>query len=134
MKKTQLIARLLMGGIYGLSVLFTVLGMMPEHEMPPDAQMFIGGLLASKYVMPFVKIIEAVCALAFLTGNFLALATVVIFPVTLNIALFHTLLEPGGMMMGILLLAANLLLAYTLRDEYASLFHRKHHPHQPAAR
>lgn len=125
MKKLQLITRIVLGGIYGIVVLMTIFNLMPHKELQPGAQTFIVGLLASKYLIPFVKTVEGICAVAFLTGSFLPLATVIIFPITLNIALYHTILDPAGMPVGLFLLAVNLLLAYTLRDEYAPLFQRK---------
>lgn len=125
MKKLQLISRLILGVIYGGVVIMTVLSLMPHKELQPGAQTFVMGLLASKYLMPFVKIVEGICAIAFLTGSFLPLATIVIFPITLNIVLYHAVLDPAGTPIGLVLLVANLLLAYTLRHEYASLFQRK---------
>jgi putative oxidoreductase len=125
MKKLQLITRLVLGVIYGGVVIMTILNLMPHKELEPGAQTFVMGLLASKYLIPFVKAVEGLCAIAFLTGSFLPLATVIIFPITLNIFLYHVILDPAGTPVGLVLLVANLLLAYTLRDEYAPFFRRK---------
>jgi len=50
---------------------------------------------ATVYLMPLLKVTELLCGLAFISGRFVPLATVVIFPITLNILLFHTFLAPG---------------------------------------
>ena len=60
------------------------------------------GVQASVYMMTTVKVFELVCAVAFLSGKFVPLASVVIFPITLNILLFHTFLAPDGLFIAIL--------------------------------
>jgi putative oxidoreductase len=75
-------------------------------------------MAASGYLLPVVKGIELLCAIAFLTGRFVPLATVVIFPITLNILLFHGVLAPDSLIVPIGLLLGNLFLAYAYRQHY----------------
>ena len=79
------------------------------------------GIVASVYFIPLLKITELVCAIAFLSGRFVPLATVVIFPIVLNIVFYHAFLVPEGLPVAILLLLGNLFLAYANRKRYASL-------------
>ena len=80
------------------------------------------GMAVSGYMMTTVKLVEFICAIAFLSGRFVPLATVVIFPITVNILLFHAFLEPSGLPVALLLMIGNFFLAWFYRDRYKSLF------------
>jgi len=82
--------------------------------------------MASGYLMPFIKITELLCGLAFITGRFNTLASVAIFPITINIFLYHLILNPkGGLPIAVFVLLANLFIAYYYRANYKSLFAAK---------
>lgn len=121
MKVAVIIVRMLMGILFLVSVIGFFFKLMPQPELQGNAELFVTGLGASGYLMPVVKVIELLCALAFLSGRFLPLATVVIFPVTVNILLFHGFLAPEGMIIPILLFTGNLFLAYAFRKSYQPL-------------
>lgn len=121
MKIAATIVRILMGLLFLVSVLNFFFPFMPAPPMGDGAKTFIIGLSASGYLMPLVKIVELLCAIAFITGRFVPLAAVVIFPITLNIVLFHATLAPQNMGIQIFLLLGNLFLAYYYRKNYESL-------------
>jgi uncharacterized membrane protein YphA (DoxX/SURF4 family) len=81
-------------------------------------KVFSDGLEASIYLMPTVKVIELLCGLAFVSGKFVRLAVVVIFPIIVNIVCVHLFLEPSGLVVAIPLALADLFLAYYYRDSY----------------
>lgn len=85
----------------------------------------MAGIMASGYLMTFIKVTELVCAIAFLIGRFVPLATVVIFPITLNILLTHIFVAPEGILTAALLLIGNLFLAWYYRKNYEPLFAMK---------
>lgn len=118
MKIAVVIARVLMGLLYLFSVIAYFFQFLPQQEMTAPAQHFVFGLSAAGYFMPVLKSIELICALALLSGKFVALAAVVIFPITVNIVLFHAFLAPDGMIIPALLLISNLFLAYFYRERY----------------
>jgi uncharacterized membrane protein YphA (DoxX/SURF4 family) len=93
----------------------------PQPELKGGVKVFMTGIEATHYLLPFIKITELLCAIAFLSGRFVPLAAVVIFPITLNILLFHAFLAPEGLPVAILLLLGNLFLAYYYRKNYATL-------------
>ena len=94
---------------------------MPAGELSESAQLFFTGMVASKYLLPVVKTIELLVGIAFLAGKFVPLATVVIFPITLNIVLFHAFLAPEGMLVPVIILLGNLFLAFRYRENYQSI-------------
>jgi uncharacterized membrane protein YphA (DoxX/SURF4 family) len=126
MKIAVIIVRTLMGLMFLFASVTVLFNLMPQPEMPSgDMKTFTSGLAASGYLMTFIKVTELVCALAFLSGRYVTLAAVVIFPVILNIVLTHAFLAPEGLPIAILLLAGNLFLAYYHRENYRSLFKAK---------
>lgn len=80
------------------------------------------GVNASVYLMPLIKITQLVCAIALITGRFVALALVVLFPIMVNIVFFHAFLGPESLPTVIALLLGVLFLAYVYRENYVSLF------------
>lgn len=125
MKIASIIVRILMGAMFAFASIAFFLKLFDVPEATGSVKIFNDGIAASIYLMPTVKIFELLCALAFLSGRFVPLATVVIFPIILNIFLFHAFLEPSGLVMGALLLTGNLFLAYYHRNSYKSLLAAK---------
>ncbi len=125
MKIASIIVRVLMGLMFAFASIVVLFKLMPQPEQTGNVKIFMDGMTASVYLMTTVKIVELVCAIAFLSGRFVALATVVIFPINLNILLFHVFLEPSGLILAILLILGNLFLAYYYRDKYKSILAAK---------
>lgn len=120
------IAAIIVRTLMGLLFLFASITFLFKLFTPPPLtgamKAFNDGMEASVYMYPTVKVIELICGLAFVTGKFVRLAVVVIFPIVLNIFLVHVFLEPSGIVVGGALLVANLFLAIHYRDSYKPLF------------
>ncbi|HJV49784.1 MAG TPA: DoxX family membrane protein [Geothrix sp.] len=124
MKWVVIVVRSLMGLLFlfaSITFLFKLI-----TPPPPTGAMktFSDGLMASRYLMPTVKVIELACGLAFLSGRFVPLATVLIAPIIVNIVLVHAFLAPEGLPLAIFLVLANGFLAYHHRESYKPLFKR----------
>ena len=121
MKMMTIISRIALGIVYtGFSLAF-FFKLLPQQEAGPQATLFMTGLFATGYLIPIVKAVELAAGIAFLSGRFVPLASIMIFPITLNIALFHIALEPEGVIMGLVMLAANVFLFYTYRSHLNGL-------------
>ena len=125
MKIAVIIVRILMGLMFAFASIAYFLKLMHEPEPTGGVKIFNEGIVASVYLMPTVKIFELLCAIAFLSGRFVPLATVVIFPIILNILLFHAFLQPEGVPLAAILLIGNLFLAYYYRDRYKAMLSAK---------
>lgn len=121
MKIAVIIVRVLVGLIYTAFSLMFFFKLMPQQEMSEGVSLFMTGMAASVYMLPLVKAIELICGLALLSGRFVPLAVVVIFPITLNILLFHAFLGPEGLAIPVFLFLGNLFLAYAYRKSYEPL-------------
>jgi putative oxidoreductase len=125
MKIAVIIIRILMGLLFLFASIAFFLKLMPQPELQGDMKLYMTGMAASVYLLPLVKVIELICGIAFVTGWFVPLATVVIFPIVVNIVLVHAFLAPEGLPVAIILLLANLFLAYTYRKNYEPILAAK---------
>lgn len=117
-----IIARLLLGLIFlvfGLNFFFPFIKASPPVGI---AGAFVGGLFQSGYFFKLLKVIEVLSGLLLLTGWFTPLILVALFPISLNILLFHAFLEPEGISLAGLIIVLHLFLAWSYRNYYKPLF------------
>jgi putative oxidoreductase len=124
MKTTVLISRLLLGALYLVFGLDYFLHFIPYQ--PPlhtgAAGAFKAGLMATGYFYPMQKAIQILGGISLLFNRYAPFSAVVLFPISLNVFLFHTFLVPSGFLMGVFLLVPNLLLGLGYRKYYGSMF------------
>jgi uncharacterized membrane protein YphA (DoxX/SURF4 family) len=123
MKTTALVSRLLLGFIYlvfGLDFFLHFIPYQPLHTGKAGA--FIAGLKGTGYFYPMQKVIQIAGGLSLLFNRYAPFSAVVLFPISLNVLLFHTILVPSGWLMGVTLVVPNLLLGYAYRKYYRGMF------------
>ncbi|WPU92065.1 DoxX family membrane protein [Mucilaginibacter sabulilitoris] len=126
MKITVLISRILLGFIYlvfGLDYFFRFIPYQPLHTGATGA--FIAGLKGIGYFYPMIKTIQIVGGISLMINRYAPFSAVVLFPISLNVLLFHTILVPSGWLMGVTLIVPNLLLGYGYRKYYSGMFTAK---------
>jgi len=122
MKIAVLITRILLGLIYVIFGFNFFLHFIPLPAMPGPGGDFEGALFKAGYLFPFMKVIEIATGVALLINKYTAFFVVLIFPVTVNIFLFHAFLSLEGLPIGLLMLLINLFLGYAYRKYYSSVF------------
>lgn len=131
-QKFALAARFTLGAIFFVFGLNGFIGFLPAPPLEGPAATFIGGLAASGYMFPWIKGTEVLVGLSLLTNRFVPLALVILAPISLNILLFHAILAPS-LGLPLLILAAQLLLAWVHRDAYREVLRaRSNLPHETA--
>ena len=125
MKIAVIVVRTLIGLLFLFASITYFLTSPPSPEFTGNTKIFMDGLAASGYIIPVAKIFELLCGLAFVSGRFVALAVVLIFPIALNILFIHSIHLPSGLPVAIPLFLGILFLAYSQRDKYAPLFTSK---------
>ncbi|MEJ5963867.1 DoxX family membrane protein [Pedobacter immunditicola] len=125
MKTLIIIVRVLLGLLFMFASVTYFLKLVPQPELTGNMKTFNDGLNASGYIMPLVKLIELVCGIAFLSGRFVPLATVLILPVVVNIFCVHAFLAPEGLPVAIFVLAATCFLIWVQRKIFIKLFEPK---------
>lgn len=128
MKIAVLIARILLGLIFlifGLNFFFPQVLHLPQPPMSKEAMAFSGGLWGSGYFFQYMKVIEIVSGLFLLLNRYTAFFLLVLLPISLNIALYHTILAPAGAPIGISIIVLNVFLCIAYIKYYSSVFTAK---------
>ncbi|MCR6642689.1 MAG: DoxX family membrane protein [Sporocytophaga sp.] len=119
MKIATITVRILLGLLMAVSGAVVLFNLVEQPEIPAGPlKTFTDGMAASGYLFPLIKIVELVCGLALITGFFVPLATAILFPVSVNILLCHLFIAPEGLPVAIIVVLANLFLAYAHRKNY----------------
>lgn len=121
MKVAAIILRSLMGLLFLFASITYFLNLITPPPLTGAMKLFNDGMAASIYLLPTVKAIELLCGVAFLTGRFVPLATVLIAPIIVNITLLHAFLDPKGLPVALFLVLANSSVAYANRESYKPL-------------
>jgi len=126
MKILTAICRLLPGFIYlvfGLDYFLHFIPYEPHHTGRVAA--FKAGLIGVGYFYPMIKSMQIAGGISLLINRYAPFSAVALFPLSVNVFLYHTILVPSGWWMGVLLLVTNLFLGYAYRAYYRGLFVRK---------
>jgi putative oxidoreductase len=124
-KALILIARIILGLIYFVFGLNFFFHFIPNNLQPEGrAAAFLGGLFQSGYIFPLIKVIEVASGALLLTNRYIVLVLILLMPISINILLFHSVLEPGGMpiIISVLIIVSQLFLGWSYREYYKQLF------------
>lgn len=120
MKIAVLIARYLLGLIFVVFGLNGFFQFLPPPEMSGDAGTFIG-ILVSSNILTVVKVLEVAGGALLLLGRVPA-GAFLLGPVVVNILLFHTLLEPSGLIMALVVTLLETILVVAHWDRFKGIF------------
>lgn len=130
--KGTLAARLVLGLIFTVFGLNGFVGFLPMPPPEGAAGEFMGALAATGYMFPLIKGTEVVAGLLLLSGRLPALALLLLAPIVVNIVLFHAVLAPSGLPLGLLALALGVYLARQYWPAFRSVFHSPEGRHTAA--
>jgi uncharacterized membrane protein YphA (DoxX/SURF4 family) len=111
-------SRLLLGLIFFTFGLNKFLHFIPMGTPSPDEAAAFGGMMAMQYLFPFIALTEISTGFFLLINRFSSLAAVIAMPVSLNIVLFHLVLGPSGLPLGLAVLLSNFLILWTQRSRF----------------
>ena len=94
---------------------------MPMPEMSAEAGALMGAFAEAAYLFPLVGFVELVAGLMLFTKRFNALGAVLMMPITVNIFMIHTVLDPAGFVMGSVLLLLNIWFLYDNKEKFHTL-------------
>lgn len=89
-------------------------------EPPADAMAYWAALMSSKTMM-LVAVVEIAAGLSLLINKYAALMMLIMMSVSVNAVLYHVVLDPAGMMMGLILLILNILMLIAYKDKYKEM-------------
>jgi len=111
--------------VFGLALLFFGLNKifqfipLPEHQ--GFAQSFLDHLTQSGYILPIIMVAQIMAGLSLLLNRFVPVALIVMFPISLNIFLFHAFHAPGALIPATIFLAWNSMLMLSRIRIYRAL-------------
>jgi putative oxidoreductase len=117
-------ARILLGLIFfvfGLNGFLHFIPMRPQDMPTGLAGQYIGVLMQSHYIY-FVAAIQVIGGALLLVNRYVSLALVLLGPVIVNILLYHILMEPKGIVPGLVAAICWLIIAYAARKNLAGVF------------
>jgi putative oxidoreductase len=122
MKIAALIARILLGLLFFVFGLNGFLHFIPMGQMPTgDAGQFIGVMFHSHWIV-FVSAIQVIGGALLLIGRYVPLALILLGPVIVNILVYHILMEPKGIVPGLVAAILWFIVAYSRRENLAGIF------------
>ncbi|KOV78649.1 hypothetical protein [Nocardia sp. NRRL S-836] len=113
--------RVLIGLLYTATGLTGLLNLAPAPDPATLAEAgvrFSGALAETGYMMQLTSATQLVAGLLLVVGRFVPLALALLAPVVVNIFLFHVFLEPSGLVMALVVVAAEIGLAWAYRDRF----------------
>jgi uncharacterized membrane protein YphA (DoxX/SURF4 family) len=128
--KLPTVTRILLGALFLFSSVTALLGVAPPMQLDGNGALFMGGLAATGYFFPLLKVTELIAGLLLVANRATPVALVILAPIIVNIVAFHVFLAPSGLPIAIAMLAGELYLAWTYRDVFAPLFRRGATPAQ----
>jgi putative oxidoreductase len=122
MKIAALIARILLGLVFFVFGLNGFLHFLPVPPLPDnDAGHYIAVMVHSHYIV-FVSAIQVIGGALMLIGRYVPLALILLGPVIVNILLYHSLMEPKGIVPGLVAAILWFVVAYSRRENLAGIF------------
>ena len=116
------VTRVLLGLIF---LVFGLNGFLHFIPMPPltgKAGEFLFGLIKAPYIFPLISSMQIISGVLLLSGSLVPIALLLLFPIALNIFLFHLTLSPSGLGMAGFIIAAIILLVIYYWPVYKSIF------------
>ena len=122
-EKITMVLRILLALIFlvfGLNYYFGYIDMPPPES--EAAQNFMGGLAATGYMFPLIKITEIVTGFLLLINKWVGLALILASVLIVNILCFHLFLDQGGLVMALAMTAMDVVLIYANWNKFKTLF------------
>ncbi len=122
MKVAVTICRVLLGFIFtvfGLNGFFHFIPQPPPAN--PLAIQYMTVLSGSHYFV-FVFLVQVIAGLLLLVGRFVPLALAMLAPVLVNILLYHSLMDPGGLPVAFFASVLWAVVFYRFRSSFSGLF------------
>ena len=116
--KLKITTRIILGIVLLVFGMNKLIPFLPPQNMSEEVMQAFGALMALKFILPTVAIIEVLVGLSLLANRFTSLALVVLMPISYSIAAFHLALDPAGIMPAAFVALLNISLLVINRSTY----------------
>jgi putative oxidoreductase len=122
MKIASMIARYLMGLGFVIFGLNGFLNFLPQPPLPPGPALdYVKNLSTTHYMVP-VFAFQLIGGILLLINRYVPLALTILAPILVNIVMFHSLMQPGGLPMALLFVIFWILVFTSVRSAFTGLF------------
>jgi putative oxidoreductase len=121
MKILDNISRFLLGLVF---LVFGLNGFLHFIPMPPPggvAGQFLGSMFVTKYLL-FVFAIQLIGGVSLLLNRYVPLALTILGPIIVNILLFHSLMNPSGLVLALFVTILWVVVFASVRSAFAGIF------------
>ena len=102
MKKVEIIVRMILGIVLVVFGLDKFLAFVPHgHVMTDELIAAYEGLLANKFILPTVGVVELIAGILLISGRYIILALMALTPIIYGILAFHFAVDINGVLPGI---------------------------------
>ena len=102
MKKVEIIVRMVLGIVLVVFGLDKFLAFVPHgHVMTDELIEAYQGLLANKFILPTVGVVEIIAGILLISGRYIMLALMALAPIVYGILAFHFAVDIHGVLLGI---------------------------------
>lgn len=105
--------------VFGLDKFFEFIP--HNHVMDEDLVAAFTGLMANKFILPTVGVVEAVSGILLITNTYRTLALLLMVPVTYGIIAFHLAVDLEGIMPGLIVAILHIYLLISKRKALTNL-------------
>ena len=124
MNKASTAARIIFGLLWVVFGVNFFLHFIPQPPPPEEGMKFLSGLMANPLFFPLMKVIEIAAGVMLLANIAVPLVLVVLAPITVNILLYHTVLDPAGAGVAIVMTLIHVFLGYAYFNSFRPLFRK----------
>ncbi|MBD77642.1 MAG: hypothetical protein CL840_01720 [Crocinitomicaceae bacterium] len=122
MKKVEIIVRMVLGIVLVVFGLDKFLAFVPHgHVMTEELMSAYQGLLANKFILPTVGIVELVTGIILISGRYIIVVLTALTPVIFGILAFHFAVDLHGILPGLGVAALYVYLMVYRRKAFAEL-------------
>ena len=114
-------ARYTLGLIFVVFGINAFVGLVPTPEPSPEGGAFLGALAATGYLLPLMKVVEVAAGAALLLNKHIRLALIALAPIVVNVVAYHAVLDPGGLLLALVIAGLEVYLIWDNREQLKSL-------------
>ncbi|GLZ30071.1 hypothetical protein Lesp02_22610 [Lentzea sp. NBRC 105346] len=120
---TTATVRVIIGLLFTMTGANGFLNFMPgdPSAMSAGALKFSIALAETGYMVQLSSAVQLIAGILLLTNRYVPLALTMLAPMVVNIFLFHVFLEPSGLVLAVIVSAAEVYLAWVNRDAFRSV-------------
>ena len=105
--------------LFGLNIFFQF---MPGPQFNEAGTAYLGALFSTGFIFPVMGIVFLASGIMYVVGKFSAFASVLLFPFSINIMLFHLIIDVTGILVGFTIFVLNVYFILIDLEKFKPLF------------